>query len=625
VLAAEGDQLREVQELPFRWPKELCPHGQGDTVDLDLDGFEEVLVHIEADTRPTYTSTLLYRQRPDSLLEAPILLDRLDVLAFEGEAVLLFAHVSPQGERTFWRTGDDGPGVPVTPSQQLFAQTAPCGQIQSALGLHTAAAFACERTPTDDHAQRADNLVAAASAWLRAGQPEEARRTVERANALTEDFDDPIRAWAWQAAAHQRPLRFGSVTSEEIRALLADSMPWLDGFHSPSFSLQASNTLPDSVQILIPSAVLHAPLEERIELMAPAGAGPLLYLPLRATGAPTALRLKAQLTRAEWASKLGVHLRRRGASGASFSYAIYGGGDEANLGSSGVCAHTSPLPSVETELELELELWWSKDGSELTCRSRVNGEEWVETTSAPPPPIAGEAWELVFEAEAPYFAAAGQLMTMNLQEFDLWGVEAEQAERVPLPAWTEWAQDNGPLPIGEPNRTILSAMLRLDPTLSVRVAQAYSADFAQELKAQTWITNAYAHSDEPSLHPVWRELQLPNDASQNEVNAFAIAQGAAFAAAGELDRAVQLLESVADAPVEGGGWGTQLEARIQLAEVELSRGHPHAARALVRNAILHVPDADLARRLIRNRARFQELALEPEWAFLWVDEPPLRH
>lgn len=620
VHAVQGAQMEEVQELSFRRPTELCPHGQGDTVDLDGDGQLEVLLHINYDDANLQPATLIYRQRPDGSLSKPWLLEGIQVLGTSEDGGMLLGLYPGDGTRSAWKSQAGGPGLPLTPIPERRAREAPCAPHHLALGLNTSAAEICERSLEEDPALRRLQLLTAAQAWLAAGQPERARQAAERAEVLPGP-QHPVRKQAWLAAARDAPFRFGGVQDPEQRALLEEELNWLDGFGAPSLHLLANASLPPAVQLPVPEAVTHGLLQGRLELQAPGGAGPVLVIPLEATGTPTGVHLRGQVDRAEWASKLHITLRRVGETGVGVTYAGKGGGERSYVASEGLCTHQAETKGLQTPLDLEVDLWWTSDGEALRCRSTLDGQTTLLTGAAPPRPEAGEAWELVIAAAPPYFGIAGQTVVLNLEALSLWGMRPRSGVLPPPKPWMSWALGRGPMPKGAPDPAALIAALRLEASVGERIREGLGEQQARELEAQAWLTNAQTHLDAPLFREVWSTLALPEDLDPEALRSFEIARGSALAAKGELNAAEESFYELAGS--EQIAWNTRLEAQIRLAEIALSQGDEAKALDLIRGATDQAPDTDLARRLVRHRPRFQALRAKAAWSFLWGSLPPV--
>ncbi len=642
VLGLKGSTLEALQTQPFHAPGGACPPApQGGLVDLDLDGRPEVVVTYTDDAWPSLEHTWIYRQGADGLLAPPLHVAGARVLALEAgkgrspPRFLLRIGPNTQAARIVETRGVDAPTLARDrPALAAPLDDAECGGLLRALGLWREAAVACQAEGAAVPAREGVAFGRAAEAWLEADDPERAQDALERLAHLGHARTDvPLLTRTMGALASAAPTRAGLLWSAADEASDRPLGDWLRRVNTPSVSLDLSHALPTTWAQDLPQAVRHDPLAQRLTLRIPAGAGPVLRLPLRALGGPVRLQLEATWTRGEWASHVGISLRPVGGRALEYDLTTKGGNGTYTRFIDGPCGLVEQRAEVADDLPFALDGATgprpppdasgqpSPDAPHLACRTTLGSTTFRYAASRQPWAAEGEPWELVIEGGAPLMNAVGQVAVLAIRRLELSGVAPAPPAPPQRAPWTRWAL-GGPLPTAGPltgdDVDHLAVLARIDPPLVHRLRPLVGDAAAAQVFARAAATNAIVHMDDLETQETLRSPPPLQALPQMDQSTLAIGQAAGLAASGEglvaeaaLGRAVRLAEAGGH-----GAWRQGLLALAMVAELALSRDDPAAARAAAQRAVALAPDPDLGRRLLRHRPRFEALVGQPGWEML---------
>lgn len=632
-LGATGLEL--VQDLPFREPRQLCPHAIGRVADVDGDGSVELLVGISREHPSDVSRTLLYRIGEDGLLMDPTHLGIGTLLSVaqldEDLPVEVLVDLEGPWDDGRWVLGVGESLPPRQPRPALIEvlDPPPCGRLALQLGLPMVAAEACDALASEGETTRAAALAGAARAWLDAGDLDKALVDVESAcSGADESCPRALHDEIWRHHHLQEPL---AIDEHVHRCATEDLVAIDDALASARTSLDLGFSLPSGILRPLPGATIHDVMAGTLTVRVPAGSGPVLTIPLEATGEPPWLSIAGTWRRAEWASHLRFSLRPVGGQGASIRLFTLGGQDFLTRAMNGACSWVALDAALNEPTPISMQIWWREDGS-LDCatvlgelQQREIAPDQVERLAALARPVPGTPWELVIEGAEPLQGALGQISEIELSEIDLGGMVLAHRPSPERSAWTLWALGMGPYPGARPpsedDHEQIALRWRLDPSLAARVSLELGAAEAGQVFERAWGINARMHPHDPQTRDAPRFAPELGNAPQRVRSTFAPLRGSALASMGQLALAREVLEGgLRDAAPQGGeGWRDGLRSAALLAEFALFEGDEAEAIDRAREAVAWAPDQDLGRRMVRNRPRISAYQGRPGWEFLDED------
>lgn len=598
---------RLVAAAQYALPPGYCEASTMQTADLDGDGEAELLVN---QWSRQSGALLVLRHRDDELTRAFSLpeLNVVSVARRRGRDVVLLARALPGGilapERWLVGVGD----------QQLPRRTWEPAPIDPGADptVRLFAACSLDRSAAESSAQRGDP--ARAAMFLeRAGEPTRAARALAEAARAADDAADA------GMLAHAVDLAIDGADAPLARELIAE-LTTLDpalaaaktGEHAarltPGWSLDLARPLPPEAQVVVPAALRHDLANAELRAAVPAGIGPILRLPLRATGGPVWLHAAGVVTRTEQGCIADVRIRRRGATDSP--YALY----VTSTGAGGVqfrgFDHLTRERIARTDVVTPIDLRIDTRANGVRIRGTWNHQAHARDADGDRPQ-ADEAWELVVQGVMPAFGFPGALCELVLRELDLGGFTVDAAApQMPPPPAAAWAAGAAEPPPGEPaDDPVFAALLRIDPSLLARVRAQYGPDGADRLFHATWEGVARFHRDDDRTIEAMLGMGELASVPPAARRGLRIARSQALLRVGRPHEArAELLPVWHDATKsDAPRWRDAFAAAVLLAEIDLSTGDDAGAAAWLRRSVAVVPDPDLAERLLRYRPRLHDL------------------
>jgi hypothetical protein len=382
-----------------------------------------------------------------------------------------------------------------------------------------------------------------------------------------------------------------------------------------------TRSLPPSTEVPFPAAVRRDPGRRTLTLRAPGDAGPVLRIPLVATGEPVWMRLSGAVTEVDWGATARIDLR-----GATQRWGV--GMWVQGLGSGGVlhrvvefvgwsdlCEAWKSHASSRVDLvpaPLRFDARWGS----FSVDGRVGGIVPDGTVTTDPScrirPAAGEPAELVVEGLPSWGRHPGLITEWVLDRLDLHGVRLDpDAAPPPDDALARFARGVGtwdPAWLGEAR---LTAAGRLEPGLVARVRTQAGDDAAAALWVDIWEAMARWHADRPEVTTAL--LDAPASLLRGRAGPRLAAildpglwgyllakRGDALVRDGREDEAVATWEQVA-ARAGPGAWEGGFVASLRLADRAAARGDAGAEARWLDRARSLAPDADLAERLMQTQ------------------------
>lgn len=344
-------------------------------------------------------------------------------------------------------------------------------------------------------------------------------------------------------------------------------------------------------------------------MRAPNGIGPILRVPLRATGGPAWLRAVGVWTRAEWGCMVQARLIERDGLGL-LPLSLSGDGAGGVLFRNVTHMARVQVARPDVAAPFDLRVATMREGAGLRFRGSFSGPP-LDLEIGAAAQRAGTEWELVLEGTGGIGASPGPLCELVLQRLEFGGFVVEPGPAAAPPAAVAWAAGEGPPPPGEPaDDPPFVALLRLDASLQDRVRAHYGPDAADRLFQAAWDSAARQHrADGRTIDAALGMGELAGVAPADRLW-LRVARGEALLRSGRPAAAREALVGVwGDAAALGiGAWREAFEAAALLAELDLSAGDEAAAAAWMTRAAAAAPDVDVGARMLRHRPRLEAAA-----------------